>query len=190
MNYIFLLSFLLCSTCAADQPFEPLSVTAGVPPLHIHPVHPDVLILQSAEQFIRFVSSAPGSCLVLLDSSTRGAHAQALKAAVSVTDSWQPAMKMHVVHADTHMPLVRALARTAGLQTITLPILILFTDGKAVLPGIDASLSIEQLRVQLAKHLAYVQHAGSGMRDTLGEWWDAGVAYLQGIWAKITRFLL
>lgn len=182
MKYILNTLFLVTTFCFAGQPFEMLSVTPGVVPLYQHPVDSDVLVLQSAEQFVRFVSSADTSTVVLLDRGAQCEHEARVRKALGAL---QDGVQLHVLNADTHLPLIRALARTIGLQKIEMPRYILFVNGTAVLPGIPGGLSADELREKLSEQVLYAQHGAS----IAYEWWDKGMAWVQDIWTKIAMYL-
>ena len=181
---LFLLSFFLFNSVWADQPFEPLFINGGIAPVHYHPAHSNVRVLQSPEQFVQCVAHSSDTVMVYLDKSSRNTHAIDLQAVVDLAQRWPQPLRVVTVDAATHLYLIKAVAHAGGIASLTLPCVVVFVKGKAVVPPIMMGGDFEH---EVVKRIAFAQqHRSHHSQDS---WWHWGVSLVQCLWHKISQYL-
>lgn len=182
--FLFGIAFFSCSS--ATQPFEPLFLTGGVPPVVYHSAYPSVRVLQSAEHFIRFITNEKAHALVCFDEN----DSTMLEKAVSVAAHWPNPLDVFLVNTATHSFLVRALARTIGLTQVAPGSVLVCADGAAVLPLIASCDDEQDMRRAVLDRFADAAISQQTFdHSSLSVWWQHGVELVTRLWDKISGYL-
>ena len=180
----YLLLVCLWSAVCADQPFEPIFATGGVPVLAPDANEPTLMQLRSGEHFVRFVGRASQPVVVKLDKQGRTGCAEQTRLLAELVAQWPVPLRGYTVDAGESIELARAIVRAVGASQVVLPSYFVFLGGKGVTPVLAGAQTAESLSAAVASRLAHAQQAvasGAGSR-----WWDAMCAWVNSFASFVT----
>lgn len=125
-----------CFAVIADQPFEPLFLNGGVPPL-ARDDRFEVIWVEGVEQLARYISDPEIPVLVLLLQGSESTHRQYLAHLAHVAAGWDGVLRTVAVDLGVREDIARALSASVGGQiSLTEACGLLFFAGHAGLPAI------------------------------------------------------
>ena len=101
--------------------------------------------------------------MVYLDKSSRNTHAIDLQAVVDLAQRWPQPLRVVTVDAATHLYLIKAVAHAGGIASLTLPCVVVFVKGKAVVPPIMMGGDFEH---EVVKRIAFAQQHSHHSQDS------------------------